>query len=101
MTGRLVSVNVGGPREVTWQGRTVPPAIWKPPVGGPRRARRINIDGDAQADRLAHGGEPRAVFVYQLGSYRHWERELGRHDFTLGQFGENLTVEGLADDEVC
>ena len=63
--------------------------------------RRINIDGDDQADRLAHGGEHRAVFVYQLDSYRYWERELGRDDFTLGQFGENLTVDGLADDEVC
>ena len=63
--------------------------------------RRINIDGDDQADRLAHGGEHRAVFVYQLESYRYWERELGRDDFTYGQFGENFTVEGLADDEVC
>ena len=63
--------------------------------------RRINIDGDDQADRLAHGGEHRAVFVYQLDSYRYWERELGRDDFTYGQFGENFTVEGLADDEVC
>jgi MOSC domain-containing protein YiiM len=64
-------------------------------------ARRINIDGDDQADRRAHGGEHRAAFVYQLDSYRYWERELGRDDFTYGQFGENLTVEGLADDEVC
>ena len=63
--------------------------------------RRINIDGDDQADRLAHGGEHRAVFVYQIDSYRYWERELGRDDFTYGQFGENFTVEGLADDEVC
>ena len=63
--------------------------------------RRINIDGDDQADRLAHGGEHRAVFVYQIESYRYWERELGRDDFTYGQFGENFTVEGLADDEVC
>ncbi|MGE0027749.1 MAG: MOSC domain-containing protein [Thermoleophilia bacterium] len=101
MTGRLVSVNVGGPRDVAWQGRTVRTAIWKAPVEGPRMVRRINIDGDDQADRLAHGGEHRAVFVYQLGSYRHWERELGRDDFTLGQFGENFTVDGLADDEVC
>ena len=63
--------------------------------------RRINIDGDDQADRLAHGGEHRAVFVYQMDSYRYWERELGRDDFSYGQFGENFTVEGLADDEVC
>jgi ferredoxin-NADP reductase/MOSC domain-containing protein YiiM len=101
MTGRLLSVNVGGPREVEWQGRTVRTAIWKEPVTGARMVRRINIDGDDQADRLAHGGEHRAVFVYQIDSYRYWERELGRSDFSYGQFGENFTVEGLADDEVC
>jgi ferredoxin-NADP reductase/MOSC domain-containing protein YiiM/ferredoxin len=101
MTGRLLSVNVGGPREVEWEGKTVRTAIWKEPVDGPRMVRRINIDGDDQADRLAHGGEHRAVFVYQIESYRYWERELGRDDFTHGQFGENFTVEGLADDEVC
>jgi ferredoxin-NADP reductase/MOSC domain-containing protein YiiM len=101
MTGRLLSVNVGRPREVEWEGKTVRTAIWKEPVEGPRMVRRINIDGDDQADRLAHGGEHRAVFVYQIESYRYWERELGRDDFTFGQFGENLTVEDLADDEVC
>jgi ferredoxin-NADP reductase/MOSC domain-containing protein YiiM len=101
MTGRLLSVNVGGPREIGWQGRTVRTAIWKEPVSGPVMARRINLDGDDQADRLAHGGEHRAVFVYQIESYRYWERELGRDDFSFGQFGENLTVDGLADDEVC
>jgi ferredoxin-NADP reductase/MOSC domain-containing protein YiiM/ferredoxin len=101
MTARLVSLNVGGPRDVAWQGKTVRTAIWKAPVDGPRMVRRINIDGDDQADRLAHGGEHRAVFVYQLDSYRHWERELGRDDLAPGQFGENFTVEGLPDDEVC
>ena len=80
---RLLSVNVGGPREVAWEGKTVRTAIWKEAVDGPRMVRRINIDGDDQADRLAHGGEHRAVFVYQLDSYRYWERELGRDDFTL------------------
>ena len=99
--GRLVSLNVGGPREVPWEGKTVRTAIWKEPVDGPRMVRRINIDGDDQADRAAHGGEHRAVYVYQLDSYRYWEQELGRSDFTYGQFGENFTVEGLADDEVC
>jgi ferredoxin-NADP reductase/MOSC domain-containing protein YiiM/ferredoxin len=101
MTGRLLSVNVGRPQEVEWEGKTVRTAIWKEPVDGPRLVRRINIDGDDQADRLAHGGEHRAVFVYQIDSYRYWERELGRDDFTYGQFGENFTVDGLADDEVC
>jgi len=98
---RLLSINVGLPREVEWEGKTVRTAIWKKRVEGPRMVRRINIDGDDQADRLAHGGEHRAVFVYQIDSYRYWERELGRDDFTPGQFGENFTVEGLADDEVC
>jgi len=101
VTSRLLSVNVGRPREIEWEGKTVRTAIWKEPVDGPRMVRRINIDGDDQADRLAHGGEHRAVFVYQIESYRYWERELGRDDFTYGQFGENFTVEGLADDAVC
>jgi MOSC domain-containing protein YiiM len=101
MIGRLLSVNVGGPREVSWQGKTVRTAIWKQPVTGPRMVRRITIDGDDQGDRIAYGGEHRAVFAYQIDSYRYWERELGRDDFTFGQFGENFTVEGLADDAVC
>ena len=99
--GKLLSLNVGGPKEVPWEGQVVRTAIWKTPVTGARMVRRINIDGDDQADRAAHGGEHRAVYVYQLDSYRYWERELGRDDFTLGQFGENFTVEGLPDDEVC
>ena len=100
--GRLLSVNVGGPREIAWQGKTVRTAIWKEPVDGPRMVRRINIDSDDQADRLAHGGEHRAVFVYQLESYPLLgARARPADDFTFGQFGENFTVEGLADDEVC
>jgi ferredoxin-NADP reductase/MOSC domain-containing protein YiiM len=99
--GRLLSINVGRPREVAWRGRTVRTAVWKHPVPGPRMVRRLDVDGDDQADRVAHGGEHRAVLVYQADSYRHWERVLGRRDLTPGHFGENLTVEGLADDEVC
>jgi ferredoxin-NADP reductase/MOSC domain-containing protein YiiM len=98
---RLVSVNVGLPRDVRWQGRIVNTAIWKSPVKGACMVRRLNIDGDGQADRAGHGGEHRAVFVYQLDSYRYWERHLGRSDFVHGQFGENFTVDGLADAEVC
>jgi ferredoxin-NADP reductase/MOSC domain-containing protein YiiM len=97
----LVSVNVGMPKAVPWQGRTVFTGVFKEPVAGPRRVRRLNVDGDGQGDLAGHGGEQRAVFVYQLGSYRYWERELGRDDFVHGQFGENFTVEGLGDDEVC
>ncbi len=101
VAGRLVSLNVGLPRDVVWQGRTVHTGIWKDAVEGPRLVRRLNVDGDGQGDLAGHGGEQRAVFVYQLGSYRYWEGELGRDDFVPGQFGENFTVEGLADDEVC
>jgi ferredoxin-NADP reductase/MOSC domain-containing protein YiiM len=98
---RLLSVNVGLPRDITWQGKTVHTGIWKTPVDGPRMVRRLNIDGDGQGDLNGHGGERRAVFVYQMDSYRYWQSFLGRNDFTYGQFGENFTVDGLADAEVC
>jgi ferredoxin-NADP reductase/MOSC domain-containing protein YiiM/ferredoxin len=99
--GRLLSVNVGMPKDVPWQGRTVFTGVFKAPVTGRRRVGKLNLDGDGQGDLAGHGGEQRAVFVYQIDSYRHWQRELGRNDFVYGQFGENFTVEGLADDEVC
>ena len=98
---RLLSVNVGLPRDVAWQGKTVHTAVWKAPVEGSRIVRRLNIDGDGQGDLAGHGGEHRAVFVYQIDSYRYWQDQLGRSDFTYGQFGENFTVEGLSDAEVC
>jgi ferredoxin-NADP reductase/MOSC domain-containing protein YiiM len=97
----LLSVNVGKPRNVAWQGRTVYTGVWKNPVRGPRMVRRLNIDGDGQGDLAGHGGEHRAVFVYQIDSYRYWQRQLGRDDFSYGQFGENFTVDGLSDQEVC
>jgi ferredoxin-NADP reductase/MOSC domain-containing protein YiiM/ferredoxin len=99
--GSLLSVNVGMPKDVAWQGKTVFTGVFKDPVIGPRHVRKLNIDGDGQGDLAGHGGEERAVFVYQIDSYRYWERELGRNDFVFGQFGENFTVEGLSDDEVC
>lgn len=98
---RLLSVNVGLPRDVAWQGRTVHTGIWKAQVTGPRRVRRLNIDGDGQGDTAGHGGEHRAVFVYQDESYRYWREHLGRSNLVHGQFGENFTVEGLADTNVC
>jgi ferredoxin-NADP reductase/MOSC domain-containing protein YiiM len=101
VVGEVLSLNVGGPRDIEWEGTTVRTAIWKDPVEGPRMARKINIDGDDQADRVGHGGEHRAVFVYQIESYHYWEEQLHRDDFVYGQFGENLTVSGLADDKVC
>lgn len=99
--GKLISVNVGMPKNVSWQGRTVFTGVFKDPVAGPRRVGKLNVDGDGQGDLAGHGGEQRAVFVYQLDSYRYWERELGRNDFVHGQFGENFTIEGPSDDEVC
>src|SRR3954454_24660734 len=98
---RLLSVNVGLPRDIQWKGRTVHTGIWKDPVPGRSRVGRLNLTGDAQGDLAGHGGEQRAVFVYQMDSYRYWERVLKRRDFTFGQFGENFTVAGLADSEVC
>jgi ferredoxin-NADP reductase/MOSC domain-containing protein YiiM len=98
---RLLSVNVGLPRDVTWNGKTVRTAIWKSPVEGRQMVRKLNIIGDGQGDLAGHGGEQRAVFVYQMDSYHYWEQFLGRNDFTFGQFGENFTVEGLPDNEVC
>ena len=97
----LLSVNVGLPRDVPWQGKTVHTGIWKTPVQGRRMARRLNLDGDGQGDLQGHGGEHRAVFVYQIDSYRYWQAQLGRNDFAYGQFGENFTIDGLADTEVC
>jgi ferredoxin-NADP reductase/MOSC domain-containing protein YiiM/ferredoxin len=99
--GTLASVNVGMPKDVPWQGKTVFTGVFKEPVIGPRRVSKLNVDGDGQGDRAGHGGEERAVFVYQLDSYRYWERELGRNDFSYGQFGENFTIDGPGDDEVC
>src|SRR6201988_2447364 len=98
---RLLSLNVGLPRDVSWQGRTVHTAIWKEPVQARRMVRRLNIDGDGQGDLLGHGGEHRAIFVYQIESYRYWQELLGRSDFSYGKFGENFPVDGFSDDEVC
>jgi ferredoxin-NADP reductase/MOSC domain-containing protein YiiM/ferredoxin len=100
-SARLLSVNVGLPRDIEWRGKVVHTAIWKQPVAGRCRVRRLNLDGDGQGDLQGHGGEHRAVFVYQIESYRYWAERLGRSDFTWGQFGENFTVEELPDDEVC
>jgi ferredoxin-NADP reductase/MOSC domain-containing protein YiiM/ferredoxin len=97
----LVSLNVGMPQDVSWHGRTVRTAVWKSPVPDRRMVRRLNIDGDGQGDLNGHGGEQRAVLVYQLDSYRHWQEFFGLGDLEHGAFGENFTVEGLSDDEVC
>jgi MOSC domain-containing protein YiiM/ferredoxin-NADP reductase/ferredoxin len=98
---RLLSVNVGLPRDIEWRGQTVHTGIWKSPVRGRCRVRRLNLDGDGQGDLAGHGGEHRAVFVYQIESYRYWQEQLGRTGFVYGQFAENFTIEGLPDDAVC
>src|SRR3954463_6042963 len=97
---RLLSVNVGLPHNIEWNGRTVHTGIWKDPVPGRCRVRKLNLEGDGQGDLAGHGGEQRAAFVYQIESYRYWQEELKRTDFIHGQFGENFTVEGLPDDAV-
>jgi MOSC domain-containing protein YiiM len=97
----LLSTNVGLPRDVSWNDRLVHTGIWKEPVAGRVMARRLNLDGDGQGDLNGHGGEQRAVMVYQAESYEHWRQYFGRPDLTWGIFGENFTVDGLPDDEVC
>ncbi|MFD9006682.1 MOSC domain-containing protein [Streptomyces sp. NPDC059582] len=97
----LLSVNVGMPKDVSWEGRTVHTGAWKAPVQGPRMVRSLNVEGDGQGDLAGHGGDIRAVLVYQLESYQYWQKELGRDDLTFGMFGENFTVEGLPDVDVC
>jgi ferredoxin-NADP reductase/MOSC domain-containing protein YiiM len=99
--GTLVSLNVGMPADVQWRGKTVHTGIYKSPVSGPVMVRRLNIDGDGQGDLNGHGGEQRAVMVYQTASYDYWQRHFGRNDLQPGSFGENFTVDGLTDDEVC
>jgi ferredoxin-NADP reductase/MOSC domain-containing protein YiiM len=98
---RLLSVNVGLPRDIEWKGRTVHTGVWKNPARGRCRVGHLNLNGDGQGDLAGHGGEQRAVFVYQIESYRYWQEQLKRSDFVYGQFGENFTIEGLPDDAVC
>jgi MOSC domain-containing protein YiiM/NAD(P)H-flavin reductase len=97
---RLLSVNVGLPRDIVWRGMTVRTGVWKDPVQGRCRVGKLNVDGDGQGDLAGHGGKWRAVFVYQIESYRYWQDQLRRSDFVYGQFGENFTIEGLPDDGV-
>ena len=97
---KLLSVNVSLPREVVLNGRTVMTGIYKQPVGGRVMVRTLKIDGDGQADLQAHGGACKAVYAYGFENYAYWQTELGVDDFGFGQFGENLTTEGIADDEV-
>jgi MOSC domain-containing protein YiiM len=100
MAVKLISVNVGLPREVQWRGRTVRTSIWKSPVEGRRHVGRFNVDGDRQADLRIHGGTQKAVYVYPSEHYAYWREELGE-DLSWGAFGENLTLEGLLERDVA
>jgi MOSC domain-containing protein YiiM len=97
---KLVSVNVGLPREVEWRGRSVTTGIFKSPVEGRVRVRSLNLDGDRQADLSVHGGPTKAVYVYPTEHYEYWRQELPGVDLPPGSFGENLTTEGLRETEV-
>ena len=97
---KLLSVNVGQPREVSYNGKSVSTGIFKAPVEGQVMVRKHNLDGDRQADLRVHGGVDKAVYAYPSEHYDYWKRELDRNDLTYGTFGENLTVEGLLEDGV-
>ena len=97
---RLVSVNVGLPRQVTWRGKTVTTGIFKEPVEGRVRLRRLNLDGDRQADLTVHGGPAKAVYAYPAEHYTYWREQLPDRDLPWGLFGENLTTRGLREDTV-
>ena len=97
---RLLSVQVGQPRSIAGRGRTVRSAIYKEPVLFRVRVGRLNLDGDAQADLSVHGGPDKAVYAYDRSGYDYWSRALSR-DFPPGQFGENLTLEGMPETRVC
>jgi len=99
-TMKLISVNVSKPREVVARGRAVTTGIFKAPVAGRVRLGRLNLEGDGQADLRVHGGPDKAVYAYPFENYDYWKRELGRSDLAYGQFGENLTVEGMLEGEV-
>ena len=98
---KLLSLNVGLPREVTWNGKTVTTGFFKSPVDGPVTLRRHNLDGDGQADLRVHGGPTKAVYVYPEQHYDYWREELGDSEIAWGAFGENFTVEGMDEATVC
>jgi MOSC domain-containing protein YiiM len=97
---KVVSVNSGLPREVMWHGRIVTTGIFKQPVEGRVSLRKLNLDGDRQADLTVHGGEYKAVYCYPIAHYDYWKKELASRDFSLAAFGENFTTDGLLEDSV-
>jgi MOSC domain-containing protein YiiM len=97
---KLISVNVGGPRDVISKGKTVTTSIFKVPVAGRVKLRTLNLDGDRQSDLTVHGGVHKAIYAYPSEHYAYWRRELPGIEMPWGMFGENLTVEGLFEDEL-
>jgi MOSC domain-containing protein YiiM len=97
---KLISLNVGLPREVDWHGRAVRTSIWKSPMEGRVRVVGFNLDGDRQSDLTVHGGERKAVYIYPSEHYEFWRGELPEVDLPWGSFGENVTTEGLLESDV-
>jgi MOSC domain-containing protein YiiM len=97
---KVVSVNAGLPRNVIWHGRSVTTGIYKQPVEGRVALRKLNLDGDRQADLSVHGGEYKAVYCYPLAHYHYWREELPGRELPMGMFGENFTTDGLLEDSV-
>jgi MOSC domain-containing protein YiiM len=97
---KIVSVNVGLPRDVMWHGRSVTTGIFKQPVKGRIALRKLNLDADGQADLTVHGGEYKAVYCYPIEHYDYWKKELPGRELPMGMFGENLTTDGLLEDSV-
>jgi MOSC domain-containing protein YiiM len=97
---KLVSVNVGLPRDVIWLGKVVRTSIWKTPVEGRIRVSKLNLDGDRQSDLSVHGGLDKAVYAYPSEHYAFWRGQLGDVDLPWGAFGENFTTEGLLEGQL-
>src|SRR5438067_2050784 len=95
----IVSLNTGFPREVVWHGRAVTTGIYKEPVNGRVALRKLNLDGDRQADLSVHGGEYKAVYCYPVEHYDYWKKELPGRELPMGMFGENFTTDGLLEEE--
>jgi MOSC domain-containing protein YiiM len=97
---KLISINVGLPRDVTWRGKAVRTSIWKSPVEGRVHVSKLNLDGDQQSDLSVHGGVDKAIYAYSCEHYLFWRSQLGGPDLAWGAFGENFTTEGLLEGQV-
>ena len=97
---KVLSINISGPKPLTYRGQTVATGIFKMPVTGKISVHRLGLEGDVQVDKRVHGGPDKAVYIYPHEHYAHWEKFLSRKDFAFGQFGENLTTSGLLEDSV-